>query len=113
MKKLNIVYVNRLPRHPEDLPPDVVEVYIGISRKGVEMDIVRNGFLAADQVQHAIENHIRVLDTASARTDKPLAVRVGLYPTVSPEWRIFLDSLLQQDDSWAFVVPTKIACAAS
>lgn len=34
MSKLNIVYVHRLPPHPEDLPPDVVEVYIGISRKG-------------------------------------------------------------------------------
>ena len=113
MKKLNIVYVHRLPRHPEDLPPDVVEVYIGISGKGVEMDIVRNGFLAADHVQHAIESHIREVDTASGRTDQPLAVRVGLYPTVGPEWRIFLDDLLQQDDSWAFIVPTNIACAAS
>ncbi len=113
MKKLNIVYVHRLPRHPEDLPHDTVEVYIGISRRGVEMDIVRNGFLAADHVQHAIESHIRELDTASVRTDQPLAVRVGLFPSVRPEWRIFLDNLLQQDDSWAFIVPAKMACAAS
>ena len=113
MKKLNIVYVHRLPRHQEDLPRDTVEVYIGISGKGVEMDIVRNGFLAADHVKHAIESHIRELDTASVRTDKPLAVRVGLFPSVRPEWRIFLDDLLQQDDSWAFIVPTRIACAAS
>jgi hypothetical protein len=33
-------------------------------------------------------------------------VRVGLYPTVSAEWRAFLDDLLRQDDSWAFFVPT-------
>ncbi len=113
MKKLNISYVNRLPRHPEDLPPDMVEVYIGISRKGVEMDIVRNGFLAADHVKQAIERHIRELDRASENSDKPIAIRVGLFPVVGPEWRIFLDNLLQQDDSWAFIVPTKIACAAS
>ncbi len=113
MKKLNIVYVHRLPRHPEDLPLDTVEVYIGISRRGVEMDIVRNGFLAADHVKHAIESHIRELAISSGKRDKPLAVRVGLFPSVSPQWRIFLDNLLQQDDSWAFIVPTKIACAAS
>lgn len=113
MKKLNIMYVNCFPRHPEDLPPDVVEVYIGISRKGVELDIVRNGFLAAENVKHAIESHIQELKTTSAKSNKPLAVRVGLFPSVSPEWRTFLDNLLQQDDSWAFIVPTKMAGAAS
>ena len=61
MRKLKVVYVDRLPRQPEDLPPDVVEVYIGLSRKGVELDIVRNGFLAAENVKHAIQRHIRQL----------------------------------------------------
>jgi|SRR5579864_2402894 len=105
MRKLKIVYVDRLPRQPEDLPPDVVEVYIGLSRKGVELDIVRNGFLAAENVKHAIQRHIQQLDARSRRSDQPLPVRVGLYPTVSHEWRTFLDNLLQQEDSWAFLVP--------
>jgi len=106
MRKLKIVYVDRLPRQPEDLPPDVVEVYNGLSRKGLELDIVRNGFLAAENVKHAIQRHIRQLDARNRRSNQPLGVRVGLYPTVSQEWRIFLDNLLQQDDSWAFLVPT-------
>ena len=113
MRKLKIVYVDRLPRQPEDLPPDVVEVYIGLSRKGLELDIVRNGFLAAESVKHAIQRHIQQLDARSGRSDQPLAVRFGLYPTVSPEWHTFLDHLLQQDDSWAFLVPAAGAFSTS
>ena len=105
MKKLTIKYVDRLPRHPEDLPPDVVEIYIGISRKGIEMSIVRDGFIVADHVMHAIESRIQRLDRTNGRGDQPLAVRVGLYPKVSVEWRAFLDDLLHRDDSWAFFVP--------
>lgn len=106
MKNLTITYVDRLSRHPEDLPPDVVEIYIDISRKGVEMNIVRDGFIVADHVMHAIESRIQRLDKTNGRGDQPLAVRVGLYPTVSAEWHAFLDDLLRQDDSWAFFVPT-------
>ena len=113
MRKLKIVYVDRLPRQPEDLPPDVVEVHIGLSRKGVELDIVRNGFLAAENVKHAIQCHIQQLDARSRGSDQPLAVRVGLYPTISQEWRTFLDHLLQQDDSWAFLVPAAGAFSTS
>ena len=41
--------------------------------------------------------------------NKPLALSVGLFPSVSPELRTFLDNLLRHDDSWALIVPTKMA----
>lgn len=109
MQRLTIRYVDRPSHHPEDLPPEIVEVYVGISRKGIEMNIVRDGFIVADRVMHAIQSRIQGLDKSNGRGDKPLAVRVGLYPTVSAEWRAFLDDLLQQDDSWAFFVPMAAA----
>lgn len=105
MKKLTLKYVNRMPRHPEDLPPDVAEVYIRRSRNGVNITIMRDGFIVADDVMEAIENRIRELDISDGRGDEVLAERVGLYPVVSPEWRNFLEDLLQQDDSWSFFVP--------
>lgn len=105
MKKLTLKYVNRMPRHPEDLPPDVAEVYIRRSRNGVNITIMRDGFIVADHVMDAIENRIRELDISDGRGDEVLAERVGLYPVVSPEWRNFLEDLLQQDDSWSFFVP--------
>lgn len=105
MKKLTLKYVNRMPRHPEDLPPDVAEVYIRPSRNGVSITIMRDGFIVADHVMEAIESRIRELDVSDGRGGEALAERVDLYPVVSPEWRKFLEDLLRQDNSWSFFVP--------
>jgi hypothetical protein len=107
VKELKIhYYVDRLPRLPEHLPPDIVEVYIGGSGDNVDISIVRYAFITSDRVMHAIEGRIRQIERAKARSGRPLAECVGLYPVVSAEWRRFFDDLLQQDDSWAFLVPT-------
>ncbi len=113
MKKLNIVYVfRRKPRSAEDLPYDLVEVYIGVSRSGVKIGIVRRGFVVADHVMQAIEDRIQQLATTDGEA-KPLAERIGLYPAVNDDWRHFFEELLQRDDSWEFLVPTAGACSAS
>ena len=54
MKKLKIRYVQHLPAPPEDLPPEVVQVYVGIAHNKVEMSILRQGFIVADPVMHTI-----------------------------------------------------------
>jgi hypothetical protein len=106
MKELKIKYVDRMPRPPEHLPLDVVEVYIGSSGDNVDISIGRHGFILSDRVMHAIGSRIQQLDLESSRRSRPVAECVGLYPVVSAEWRRFLDDLLQDDDSWAFLVPS-------
>jgi hypothetical protein len=106
MKELKIKYVDHLPRLPEHLPLDVVEVFIGSSGPNVDISIVRHGFILSDRVMHAIGSRIRQLELVSARRGRPLAECVGLYPVVSAEWCKFFEDLLQDDDSWAFLVPS-------
>ena len=104
MGKLKINYVQRPPRGAEDLAPDVVELWIGISGRKVDFNIVRRGFILADPVMHAIRERINRLAVDTANINKPLPERIGLSPELSPDWRQFLDDLLQKDDSWAFLV---------
>lgn len=110
---LKIEYVQRIRHRPEDLPPDIVEVYIGVSGRTVDLSITRRGFVIADPVMHTITERIENLVAASACSDRPLADRIGLSPKLSSEWRKFLDDLLQQCDSWAFVVPPTAIGVAS
>ena len=105
MKRLKIRYVHDLSPLPEEMSPEVVQVYIDTSKNKVEMYILRHGFIVTDPVMHTIEGRIQQLDQATPRRGRSLAERVGLYPSVSPEWREFFDDLLQRDDSWAFLVP--------
>lgn len=105
MAKLKIHYVQRPPRQPEDLPDDVVEVYINISGRKVDLSIGRHGFIASDPVIEAIRARIRSIAEATIGKDRPLAERLGLSPVLSPDWREFLEGLLQRCDSWAFFVP--------
>ena len=59
MCKLKINCVQRLPRGAEDLAPDIVELWIGVSRRKVDINIVRRGFILADPVMHAIRERIK------------------------------------------------------
>ena len=104
MCKLKINYVQRLPRGAEDLAPDIVELWIGISGRKVDVNIVRRGFILADPVMHAIRERIKRLAVATANINKPLPERIGFSPELISDWRQFLDDLLQKDDSWAFLV---------
>lgn len=104
MGKLKIKYVQCLPRGAEDLPADVVELWIGISGNRVDVNIVRRGFILADPVMRAIKDRVRRLARATAATNKPLAERIGFSPELNAGWRQFLDELLQKDDSWSFLV---------
>jgi hypothetical protein len=103
--KLKIQYVQRPPRQSEDLPDDVVEVYISISGRKVDLSIGRHGFIVSDAVIGAIRERIRRIAEATIGRDRPLAERLGLSPVVTPDWREFLEGLLQKCDSWAFFVP--------
>jgi len=105
VRKLKIQYVQRPPRQPEDLPDDVVEVYIGTSGRKVDIAIGRHGFIVSDPVIGAIRARIRRIAETTVGKDRPLAERLGLSPILSPDWREFLDDLLQKCDSWAFFVP--------
>ncbi len=113
MKRLTIMYLDHAPPVPEDLAPNVVEVYVGTSGDKIEMYIARRGFVAADSVMDAITNRIHKLDVVPVRSGKSVAERVGLYPVINSKWRKFLDDLLQRDDAWAFLVPVSCAIAAS
>ena len=104
MGKLKINYVKRLPRGAEDLAPDIVELWIGVSGRKVDVNIVRRGFVLADPVMHAIRERIKRLAVATANINKPLPERIGFSPELSPDWRQYLDDLLQKDDSWSFLV---------
>ncbi|MFZ0864916.1 MAG: hypothetical protein WB781_16295 [Candidatus Sulfotelmatobacter sp.] len=104
MGKLKIEYVERPPRGAEDLPPDVVELWIGVSGRKVDVNIVRRGFVLADPVMQTIRKRIKRLALATTNINKPLPERIGFSPELSPDWRQFLDDLLQKDDSWSFLV---------
>jgi hypothetical protein len=104
MGKLKINYVQRLPRGAEDLAPDVVELWIWVSGRKVDVNIVRRGFILAGPVMHAIRERIKRLAVATANINKPLPERIGFSPELSPDWRQYLDDLLQKDDSWSFLV---------
>ena len=104
MCKLKINCVQRLPRGAEDLAPDIVELWIGVSRRKVDINIVRRGFILADPVMHAIRERIKRLAVATANINKPLPERIGLSPGLSSDWHQYLDDLLQKDDSWSFLV---------
>lgn len=105
MGKLKIQFVQRPPRQPEDLPDDVVEVYISVSGRKIDLSIGRHGFIVTDPVIESIRGRIRRIAEATTRKDWPLAERLGLSPVMSPDWREFLEGLLQKCDSWAFLVP--------
>lgn len=104
MPKLRINFVQRLVRGAEDLAPDVVELWVGVSGRKVDVNIVRRGFILADPVMHAIGERIKRLAVATAKIDKPLPERIGFSPELSPDWRQYLEDLLQRDDSWSFLV---------
>jgi hypothetical protein len=104
MGKLKIQYVQRLPRCAEDLPPDVVELWLGVSEKKVDVNIVRRDFILAAPVIRIIRERIKRLALATGGVKRPLPERIGFSPDLSPEWRQFLDELLQKDDSWSFLV---------
>ena len=104
MGKLKINYVQRLPRGAEDLAPDIVELWIGVSGRKVDVNIVRRGFILAEPVMHAIRERIKGLAASTANIHKPLLERIGFSPELSPDWRRFFDDLLQKDDSWSFLV---------
>lgn len=104
MGKVKIQYVQRLPRCAEDLPPDVVELWIGVSGRKVDVSIVRRGFILAAPVMRIIRERIKHFALATSGINKPLPERIGFSPDLSPDWRQFLDDLLQRDDSWSFLV---------
>ena len=104
MKSLKIRFVNQPPQPPEHLPPEYVQVYVAAYRDKVDVQIVRQGFIVADPVMHAIGNRIRQVEEVTPRGNRSVAECVGLHPVVNAEWRKFLYDLLQQEDSWAFLV---------
>ena len=104
MSKLRIKYVHRMPHGAEDLPPDVVELWIGMSGRKIDVNIVRRGFILSDPVMHVIRQRIQRVADATSQIDRPFAERVGFSPDLSSDWREFLDELLQRADSWAFLV---------
>jgi hypothetical protein len=81
-----------------------VELWIGVSGRKVDFNIVRRGFILADPVMRAIEDRIERLAQDTAGIKRPFAERIGLSPKLSSDWREFLDDLLQKPDSWAFLV---------
>ena len=104
MGKLKIQYVQRLPRCAEDLSPDVVELWLGVSERKVDVNIVRRGFILAAPVMRIIRERIKHLALATSGIKRPLPERIGFSPDLSSDWRQFLDELLQRDDSWSFLV---------
>ena len=93
MSKFKIQYA-RAPLHgAEDLPPDVVELWIGVSARRVNVNIVRRGFILASPVMHIINERIKRLALATASINKPLPERIGFSPELSPESHQFLDEL--------------------
>jgi hypothetical protein len=108
MGKLKIKYVQRLPHGAEDLAPDVVELWISVSGRKVDFNIVRRGFILADPVMHAIEDRIERVAQDTAGINRPFAERIGFSPKLSSDWREFLDDLLQKSDSWSFLVNSEL-----
>jgi uncharacterized protein (UPF0335 family) len=104
MSKLKIKYVRRLSHGAEDLAPDIVELWIGVSGREVDVNIVRRGFVLAAPVMHAIRDRIERLALSKTDVQRPLSERIGFSPELSPDRHQFLDNLLQKDDSWSFLV---------
>jgi len=105
VRRLKIHYVARPPRPSEDLPDDLVEVYISTSSQKIDLSIGRHGFMVSDPVVESIRARIRSIAEATIGQDRSLEERLGLSPVISQDWREFLDSLLQECDSWCFFVP--------
>jgi hypothetical protein len=103
MHNLRIEYIQRLPRRAEDLPPDVVQLWIGVSGRKVVVNIVRRGFILTAPAMRIIRGRIKRLAQATSDISRPLPERIGLSPDLSPDWRQFLDELVQKDDSWSFL----------
>ena len=106
MGKLKVEFVERPPRLPVDREPDVVEVYVGACGMKIDLCIWRHGFILTDPVLRSIRDRIRRLAVATVGIRLPLPERIGLLPKLSPQWRDFFTSLLQNGDSWAFFVST-------
>lgn len=104
MRKLKIRFVQRLAHLPEELPEGVVEVCVHFGKEGVNVGIVRQGFIPSSLALEAITERGRQLLAATAGDRRPIAERIGLSPVPSADWYDFLDSLFRQDDSWAFIV---------
>ncbi|HEX4921152.1 MAG TPA: hypothetical protein VFV92_10470 [Candidatus Bathyarchaeia archaeon] len=104
MSKLKIQYVNHLPHGAEDLPMDVVELWVSVFGRKVDVNVVRRGFILADPVMRTIRQRINRLAVGASDISRPLVERIGFSPELSPEWRQFLEELLQKDDSWSFIV---------
>jgi hypothetical protein len=113
MGKLTIKYVQRPPHSAEDLPPDVVELWIGVSGSKVDINIVRRGFILADPVMRAIRERVKHLSVTAANTTGPLPERIGFSSELSPDWYQFFEKLLQRSDSWSFLVSSEIHGRAS
>ena len=109
MGKLKIRFVERLPHQPEELPKGVIEVCISFGADGIDVGVVREGFIASRLALEAITDRIRRLIVATAADRRPIPECIGLSPAPSADWYEFLDDLFQQDDSWAFLVqPTSV-----
>ena len=90
MSKFKIQYAQGPQHGAEDLPPDVVELWIGVSARRVNVNIVRRGFILASPVMHSVNESIKRLALATASINKPLPERIGSSPELSPEWHQFL-----------------------
>lgn len=104
MGKLKIQYVQRLPRQPDDLPPDVVEVYIHVAIDRVDLCIARRGFIASNRAVQTIADRVKQLVAGNAGNHRPVPERIGLAPVLSVDWCQFFENLLQQADAWTFLV---------
>ncbi len=104
MEKLEIRFVQRLAGSPEELPQGVIEVCIRFRTEGLDVGIVRQGFIASSRAVEAITDRIGRLIEATAHDRQPIPECIGLSPIPSADWYEFLDELFQQDDSWAFIV---------
>jgi hypothetical protein len=68
--KVKIQYVHRLPRCAEDPPLDVVELWIGVSGRKVDVSIVRGGFILAAPVMRIIRERIKHFELATSGINK-------------------------------------------
>ena len=98
MKPLKIKFVDRPPFPLGQSTPDTVQVYVDVWKDGVNVSIARQGFIVAYPVMHTIESRIRQIEGMTPK-------RGVLNALMNAEWQRFFNDLLQQDDSWAFVIP--------
>lgn len=104
MSKLKIQYAKHRPHGAEDLPIDVVELWVSVFGRKVDVNVVRRGFILADPVMRTIKERINRLASGASDISRPVVERIGFSPEPSPEWRQFLEELLQKDDAWSFIV---------